>query len=447
MSLAGRLRSLAGPFLATGEEGQAIQRSVGWLAADRVFRLAVGTVLNVWTINYLGPGGFGLFSFAQSVVGILAILSQLGLETILVRDLVRHPERASEVLGSTVALRLAGAVVVLGASVAVMVALRPGDRTALGLTLVFSSIYVFLVLDVIESWYQSQTRVAPYVVAKSVAFVLSSIAKAWALAVRAPIEVIAATMALEYLLAAIAVVIVVRREPLAPRGWRPTRAVALQLLRDAWPLILNNVAVMLAIRLDQVMLTMMRGERENGIYAVAPRLTEILYFIPIAIMNAAAPALLRSHARDRGEYERRLTRVFVVLTWIALGIALPVSLLSRWIVALLFPAYLESAPVLAIHIWSISASFMGVGITNWFIAEGRQVDLFVRSLVSVVVNVLLNLWLIPAMGARGAALATLVSQLAAYWLANALFPDTRRLFRLQCRSLIPVAPAAAEPGE
>jgi O-antigen/teichoic acid export membrane protein len=187
---------------------------------------------------------------------------------------------------------------------------------------------------------------------------------------------------------------------------------------------------------------MMRGEHENGIYAVAPRLTEILYFIPISIINAAAPALLRSHARDPREYDRRLTRVFIALTWIAIAIALPTSLLSPWIIGLLFPHYLESAPVLAIHIWSAPAFFMGVGITNWFIAEGRQIDLFVRSLVSVLVNVLLNLWLIPAMGARGAALATLISQVAAYWLANALFPSTRHLFRLQCRSLLPFAPSS-----
>jgi O-antigen/teichoic acid export membrane protein len=250
VSLGDRLRALAAPFLATGEEGQAIQRSVGWLAIDRVFRLAVGTVLNVWTINYLGPNGFGLFSFAQSVVGILAILSQLGLETLVVRDLVRHPERSREVLGSTLALRLTGAVVVLVASIVAIVFLRPGDRTALGLAMVFSSIYFFLAFDVIESWYQSQTRVAPYVIAKSVAFVLSSIVKAWALAVRAPIEVIAGSMALEFGFASVALIVAFRREPASPRAWRPTRAMALGLLRDAWPLVLNNVAAMLAIRLD-----------------------------------------------------------------------------------------------------------------------------------------------------------------------------------------------------
>ncbi|MBI5711629.1 MAG: flippase [Candidatus Eisenbacteria bacterium] len=437
MSLSARFRAFAAPFLAVGEEGAVIQRNVGWLAADRVFRLAVGTVLNVWMIRYLGAQQLGLFSFAQSVVGILAILSQLGLETILVRDLVRRPDETREILGSALGLRLAGAAATFALSVATIALLRPDNRTALALAMVFASIYFFLALDVVESWFQSRTRVAPYVVARSVAFVLSSIAKTWALIAGAPIVVLAMTMAGEYVLAAVGLALAYRRQGDAPAGWCWRPAVASQLLRDAWPLVLNGAAVMLSIRIDQAMLTLMRSEHENGIYAAAQRLTEILFFIPVAFMNAAAPALLRSHRRDRAEYDRRLQRVFFVLTWTAVGIALPVSLLARPIVTTLFgPEFADSGPVLALHIWSAPALFMGVGISNWFIAEERQRDLMVRSIIAAAANVALNLWLIPAFGARGAALATLAAQTLAYWLANAAFAPTRGLFRLQCRALL-----------
>jgi PST family polysaccharide transporter len=437
VSLGTRLRTLAAPFLAAGEDGLAIRRNVGWLAADRIVRLAVGTVLNVWMIRYLGAESLGLFSFIQSIVGILAIFSQLGLETVLVRDLVRRPGETRAILGSALGLKLAGAAVTLVTSLVLVAVLRSGDRTALALAVVFASIYFFLALDVIESWLQSRTRVAPYVVARSIAFAISSVAKAWALIARAPIEVLALTMAAEYVLAAVGLAIAYRREP-GPSGWRLDRGVTLQLLRDSWPLALNGVAVMLAIRIDQVMLTLLHGDHENGIYAPAPRLTEILYFIPLAVLNAAAPALLRSHGRDRAQYERRLLRVFLVLTWISFAIAVPVSLLGRWITVTLFgEAFAASGPVLSIHIWSAPALFMGVAISNWFLAEGRQMDLFVRSAIAAGLNVLLNLWLIPPLGARGAALASVISQTAAYWLANGIFPATRGLFRLQCRSLIP----------
>jgi PST family polysaccharide transporter len=225
----------------------------------------------------------------------------------------------------------------------------------------------------------------------------------------------------------------------APRGWRADRATARQLFSESWPLMLNSAAVLLAIRIDQTMLTLMQGVHENGIYAAAQRLTEVLFFIPLAVASAAAPTLLRSHARDRAEYEHRLGRVFTLLAWSAIAIALPVSILANWLTVALFgSAFRDSGPVLALHIWSTPGLFMGAAITNWFIAEGRQGELMLRSVLGAALNIALNLGLIPAYGARGAALATLVSQTFAYVFANALFPSTRPLFRMQMRALLPL---------
>jgi PST family polysaccharide transporter len=204
---------------------------------------------------------------------------------------------------------------------------------------------------------------------------------------------------------------------------------------------LNGIAVLLSLRIDQAMLTLMRGEHENGIYAAAQRLSEMLFFIPLAVVGAAAPALLRSHQTDLAEYRRRLGRVFTMLAWTAIGIALPVSLLADWIVTALFGrAFAQSGPVLALHIWSAPALFLGVAASNWFVAESRQKDLLVRSTLGAAANVALNLLLIPAYGARGAALATLVSQTFTHVLLNAAFASSRGIFRLQLRALLPLAP-------
>lgn len=434
------VRALLRAFTPTGEDGAVIRRNVGWLIGDRVFRLLVALVLNVWMVNYLGPGQLGLLGFAQSLVGILAIVSQLGLETILVRDLVWRPADAPAILGSALGLRIGGAAVTLGLAVTSMALLRPGDGTAQGLALVFGSVYSFMAFDVIESWFQSRTRVKPYVIARAVVFALTSVAKAAALFFHAPLTVLAMAIASEFVFSAGALLIAYRAQPDATHGWRFQAAEARRLLRASWPLMLNSAATLLLIRIDQVMLTQMRGAHENGIYAAAQRLSESLFFIPIAIANAAAPALLRSHRRDRAEYEHRLSRVFFALTAIAVGIALPTSLLAPWVVGTIFrPEYRATAPVLALHVWSLPGLFMGVAITNWFIAEERQPALMLRSVIGAASNIALNLWLIPAWGARGAATATIVAQTLAYWLANAAFPSTRGLFRLQIRSLLPPA--------
>jgi polysaccharide transporter, PST family len=189
------------------------------------------------------------------------------------------------------------------------------------------------------------------------------------------------------------------------------------------------------------MLTLMRGEAENGIYAAAQRLSEILYFIPVALSAAANPGLLQLYAEDRARYTRRLGRLFRLLLWTAIGLALPLSVFAGPVTRLLFgEAFRASAPVLALHLWAAPALFLGVAQSNWFIAEGRQRELMARSLVGAVVNIALNFVLIPPLGARGSALATLLAFLVAHVLMNAVTPHTRPLFRLQCRALLPAEP-------
>src|SRR5439155_18415715 len=104
-------------------------------------------------------------------------------------------------------------------------------------------------------------------------------------------------------------------------------------------------------------------------YAAAQRLTEVIYFVPVAVMTAANPVLLRWHARDRGEYRRRLIRVFRWLGVGGLAIAIGISLTASNLALLLFgEGFRRSGPVLAILVWACPALFLGVAQTNWFVA-------------------------------------------------------------------------------
>ena len=394
-------------FTAVGADGAVIRRNFGWLGADRLFRLVVGLVVNVWLVRYLGALDFGLMSFAQSLVGLFAVFTQLGLDSIIVRDLVRRPAEAPEVLGTACLLRAAGGLLTLTLSVAAVLLLKPGDRTALILGWLFAGSAMFQAFDIIEHWFQSRSSLAAPVLARTCAFVLGSCAKLACLILRAPLEVLAAAVALEAVLAALALAIAYRAAGASWAGWRFRLERGRQLLADAWPLMLGGLAIMLYVRTDQVMLTLMRGARENGIYAAAQRLSEILYFVPSALSVAANPALLRSHQAGGAEYERRLTRLFSVLVWGAFLIALPVSLMAGWITRTLFgTAFAASGPVLALHVWAAPAVFLGVAQSNWFVAHGQQRGLLLRTLVGAVTNIGLNLALIPSFGAMGAAGAT-----------------------------------------
>jgi polysaccharide transporter, PST family len=435
----GGVRARLAALLSLGSEGRTVGRNLGFLLGDRVVRLAVGLFVNAWLVRYLGPDRMGLMSFAQSLVLIAAVASQLGLETIMVRELVRRPAEERDLLGTALFLRLAGMLVTVGIALGAVSLMRPGDQESWRLTLVFTAIALAQVFDIVDYWFQSRAEVGPVVVARGVAFVVGSAAKIAVILMRAPLVVVAAVIAGEFALSAVTLLVAYALRGRSPLAWRwvPARGVAL--LRDSWPLVLNSVAIVISVRVDQMLLTTLRGPHENGLYAAAQRLTEVIYYVPVAVMAAANPILLRSHQRNRGEYERRLQRLFDLLARSGLGIALVLSLGAPWVVRFLFGGrFAATAPVLALLVWAAPLMFLGVAQTNWFVAENRQHGLMVRSAVAAVLSVLLNLWLVPRLGARGAARGLVGSQVVAQFALNALFPSTRRLFRMQCRAFLPL---------
>lgn len=426
------------PLTRLGADGALIRRNFGWLLADRAFRLMVGLVVNAWLVRYLGAEQLGLMSFSQSVVVLFGAISTLGLETILVRDLVRRPEHEHTLVGTALGLRLLGSVLVLFLALFAVGLMRPGQELVRTLTLIFTITSFAQAFDVVEFWFQSRSHVAPVVGARLAAFVVGAIAKVIAILCHAPLVTIAAILAGEYVLSSLALLVACRMNGGAPERWRFTVPDTVLLLRESWPLIINSVAIIVSVRVDQMLLTTLRGPAENGVFAAAQRLTEIIYYVPVAIMAAASPTLLKSFERDRVEYAHRLQRLFRALALSGTAIAVGVSLLAGPITLLLFGSeFRASGAVLAIQVWSAPILFLGIAQTNWFIAHGRQRALMVRSVVAAIASVALNLWLVPLLGARGAAITMVVSQTIAQFLLNACFAETRPLFLMQCRAFVP----------
>jgi PST family polysaccharide transporter len=192
------------------------------------------------------------------------------------------------------------------------------------------------------------------------------------------------------------------------------------------------------MRIDQIMLENLGGAggaHELGLYSAALRLSEATYLLPTAIVTAVFPHIVHSRTQGREVYEARLARLYTVMTALALGLAIPMTFVARPLVLLLFgPSYAGAAPILAVHIWTTLFAFWGVVGSAWTVSEGLTRISPIRSLQGAVVNVLLNLWLIPRYGGLGAAIATLSSQACAVWLLNLTDARTRPLFLFQVRS-------------
>jgi O-antigen/teichoic acid export membrane protein len=210
---------------------------------------------------------------------------------------------------------------------------------------------------------------------------------------------------------------------------------ASKLLSESWPLLLSGVAVMIYMRLDQVMLAAMAGDVAVGEFSAALRIAEVWYFIPMAIMTAAFPALLKKRAQGSLVYRRYLQGLYDGMAWLGFAVAIVTTLSAGWLVPLLYgPAFAHTASILGVQIWAGVAVAMSFVHGKWLLAEGLQKYGLVYTVAGACVNVSLNLIFIPRYGALGSAWATLITQVGLLPI-QLIFPKARANFALMILTL------------
>lgn len=191
------------------------------------------------------------------------------------------------------------------------------------------------------------------------------------------------------------------------------------------------------MRIDQLMIEHYLGNEAVGIFSAAVRLSEAVYFIPTIICASVFPALVAAKQRCEQEYTRKSAMLFEFMTLLAVCAAIPVTVLSSWIINLTFgDDYATASHVLQIHIWACVFVFLGVAGGRWLITENLAIQSMYRTLAGACCNIGLNFWLIPEFGIIGAAYSTLISQFIASIGINALNPKTRNCFILQVKSMV-----------
>ena len=412
--------------LISGDQGRAVvARNTGWLFAERVVTLGSSVIVSIVLARYLGTEQFGQLNYALAIVAIVSQLARFGMSGVLVRELVLDPTQRGAVMGTALAIRLAGSGVALacvGLSGVVLLVDEPLVRL---LVAILAAGLVFDSLAVIESHFQGLLQNRTTAAIRGLVSIISMVVAVSLVLADAPIVAFAMVTAGESALLAAAFLLAYRRSH-SIRDWRVRIGMARTLIGQSWPLILSGLTASVYLKVDQVMLGAMTDKAAVGIYAAAVRLSEGWYFIPIAISTAAFPLLLRAKQRSEAAYAERMQSLYDALFWASLCIIIPVSLLADVIVVTLYgDAYAAAGPLLALHVWAGVFIFLRAALSKWLIAEKLTLFSLATHGSGAVVNVALNLWLIPMYGPTGAAIATLVSYAVASYLTLFVHPRTR----------------------
>ncbi|MFL9710434.1 flippase [Methylobacillus sp. Pita1] len=418
---------------------QKIISNIGWLFGDRILRMGLGLFIGIWIARYLGPQQYGLLNYALSFVALFSAIASLGLNGIVVRDLVKEPDTANISLGSAFFLQVIGGFLALGLAVFAIGIFRPADSVIRLMVAVLGCIMVFKASEVVKYWFESQVQSKYVVWVENSVFLIFGIINVILILTQSQLMTFVWALFAEGAMVAIALISLYTWRGRSLLDWHFSIQRVRILIKDSWPLVLSGLAIMAYMRIDQIMIGQMLGDEAVGVYSVAVRVSEIWYFIPMAIAASTFPAIIESKNRGEMIYYQRLQRLYNLMVLLAFIVALPMTVFSKLLVVMLFgQAYEQAGNVLVIHIWASVFVFLGVASSKWFVMENMQKYLFYRSACGLLVNVLANFMLIPLYGVVGAAFGTLLSQIFSTYLFDIFNKKTRHKFWMKTSSLIPL---------
>lgn len=360
--------------------------------------------------RYLGTAGFGLFNYALSLAMIAEALIDMGLHQLTIREVAQSPDARFALLRQQAGLKLVTGLAVIAVGIAGSAVVTP-DPTSL------TVVTLMLVSALLRSWFLSVRggligleafgTDAALVAGDRILLTLAGTA-----ALVAGVDVVGlAVVFLATRVVTVVVAVVATRRALGRPAWRFEPAAWSALQRRALPLGAFAMALTAYNYIDAIMLTAMTSEVQTGIYSAAYRLYEGTTYAAAVLWSVLAPRLSALWTSDRHAHARLTRRG--LLAGLAVSAPIAVALwigAGTWIAWTSGAAYGESLPTLRVLAFGLPLIFATWVLHAVAMSASHDRVLLRSTLIGLLVNVALNLWLIPRFGHTGAALATVLGE-------------------------------------
>lgn len=401
-------------------------KNLGWMFFAKIASMVIAFFATAYIARSLGPRNYGELSYAISFVGLFSFLSSLGIEQILYRDTIQYPEKRNAYLGSAIGIKIIASIVTALICFGTALVISPKD-VSLFLIGLLSLTFVCSSFSLLSMEFQAEAKSKyPSVFSVAVVIILN-LSKIVVIFYDKGVIYLAGITLLEPILYS-CMYMYLRSKHYGPlRLLRFDKNIALQLLKDSYPLIFASAFFMIYARIDQVMIKNMMNAEYVGLYDAAVRMSEISYFIPNIIVAALFPAIINAKKISEIIYFKRIKKLLLTLLLVSTSIALVTTLLSTYLTLIIFGSkFLATVPILKIYVWSNIGTALNMLIQQVLISENLTKNVSLTIFIGMVTNVILNVILIPRLGMSGAALASLISYMIPF-LSLYMFKKTRVL--------------------
>lgn len=391
-------------------------KNTSWLLFDKILRIITALFIGVWVGRYLGPEKFGIFSYVHSYIGIFTAIAALGLDSVIVHEIVKDLKNINKILGTSIILKLAGFLIVF-CLILISVNFTVNDDETNKLIYILSFGIFFQSFNVIQHFFNSQTKSKYILYANTFALVITSIIKILLIISNASLVYFVLTTVFDLLVIALGYIYMfkVSQNLSSILKWRWDFKLACNMLSDSWPLILSSLTFVVYNNVDILMIKNMLDDHSVGVYGAATRLVLPWQFIPGLVITSVSPALVRSFKEGGELFYKRLKYLSSFLIWFALFLSFFYTFFSKIIINLTYgDSFIESTEIMVYLIWGNVFIFFNSIWNRWILLKGQTKKTFYFSLTSCVFNVVLNYFMITEFGALGASISILLSLFLSY---------------------------------
>ncbi len=383
--------------------------NLGWMFFARIIGMIISILVAAYVTRVLGPTNYGELSYALSFITLFSVFSNLGIDQILYRELIKRPQDKNELLGSSITIKtISGSIAAV--IVLVVAYLTSTDQLSFWLIAIMSLSFLFNGWNIIGHEFQAEVRSKyPAFITLYVTIILSII-KIVIISTGGGVIYLAAIVTFEQVLYMFFYIFFRYKYIGSIRAWFVRWETTHYLIIQSIPLMISMWFVFVYTRADQIIIKFLLDTTSVGLYDAGVRIAEAWQFVPQFIVHSLFPALFGAKILGNNTYGKKFIRLAIFLIIFMSAIAGTITFFARPIILILYGAeFSPSIGVLQIYSWA------GVAVGIWYlaqyflIAEDKQSIALMSTFVVMAVNIGLNFILIPIYGIYGAAWATTIS--------------------------------------
>lgn len=389
---------------------QKVFRNTSYLFISEIIIKILGVLWVVILARNLSVDNYGIYSVVVSFIAIFSFLPDMGVGIITIREIAKHKNKASTLLGEAFLLNSILAFLTIFVALFISYIFHVQEHILIFIaliTLLFSTIRSIAVF-----YFDGMEKMQFSAILNSLnSLLLITFAATGLFLFSGNVYFVFIGMLIGTLVSVgVSYMVLYRYESI--RFTFDIRRSAF-LLKEGIPLGIASFAALIYSRIDVVMLSKFLGNTQAGIYSAAtPFSIALVQLLNVPFVVALFPALARLHKEDSVRFKKAIYKsLSIVLLW-SVPAAFLIYVFSGSVISLLFGnKYDKAIPILKILVFSVPFISLSAVLYKVLVAMQLQKDYLFISVIGAALNILLNILLIPNFGIQGAAFSAVLTQM------------------------------------